>query len=155
MNFILVGLGEVKISGQREDVLFCPGIGSCVAVCAYDFSCGLAGLFHCVLPESNGNSSSHKYADSGIEVLLKEIQKAGAAACNVKARVVGGASVLSNNSDLDIGKKNVDAVLKHLEKFSVPVVGRDTGGNLSRTVRFYVYNGQVAVSSVSGKEKII
>lgn len=155
MNFISVGLGEIKISSQRDDVLFCPGIGSCVAVCAYDFNSGIAGLFHCVLPESNGNSSSLKYADRGIEVLLEEMQKAGASACDVKARVVGGASVLSGNSRLDIGKRNVEAVLKHLEKFSMPLVGRDTGGNLSRTVKFYVANGKVSVGSVSGKEKII
>ena len=49
---IMVGLGEVKISEDPESVLACVGLGSCVAISAFDPVAKVGGMAHVVLPKT-------------------------------------------------------------------------------------------------------
>ena len=115
-ELINVGLGEIKLSPNLDDVLVAYGLGSCLGIGMYDPTIRLAGLLHAVLPSHpNGRSDmSSRYVDTGIEALLSEMQKAGAIRRRLVIRMAGGANMLNApgfSQTFNIGSRNVDAAL--------------------------------------------
>jgi chemotaxis protein CheD len=71
-NSLSVGLGELVISGNPDDVLVAYGLGSCVGVGMYCPKSKVGGLLHAVLPENtDGDRTSTKFVDTGIPVMLE------------------------------------------------------------------------------------
>ncbi len=153
---IVVGLGEVKVSRDAGIVLTCLGLGSCVAIAAYDPVTRVAGMAHIVLPVSSGTGPDRapKFADVGVPHLLKEMRKQGAMTSRLIVKIAGGAQ-MSRAPGLDdafkIGDKNIQAVQEALERAGVPVAAADTGGNQGRTLRTYLDTGTTVVSR-AGKQ---
>jgi chemotaxis protein CheD len=79
------------------------------------------------------------------------MQRLGAQKTNIKAKIAGGAQMFafnSNNDSLRIGEKNVDAVLKYLAYYKIPVLARDTGKNYGRTVTLYADDGRFIIKTI-------
>ncbi|MBI5359250.1 MAG: chemotaxis protein CheD [Planctomycetes bacterium] len=153
MNLLPVSLGEIKISRKNDEVLVCYGLGSCIAVCLYDKVNRIGGMFHCVLPASNGRRDDPKYADIGVKVLLEKMFEAGAYRTTMTAKIAGGACVLKlSTMDFDIGSKNIKAVIGHLQDNCIAISGKEVGGSISRTVKLSVSTGAVSVKSAFGRE---
>lgn len=155
---IMVGMAEIKIAVGSEDILAALGLGSCIGVCAYDPLMRVAGMAHVVLPESLGAGAdpAGKYADTAIPALLEEMQRAGAAPGRICIAIAGGAQLFTfagATPRLDIGQRNMVAVMKSLEKYSLNVVAQDTGGNAGRTVHLFVGDGRVRVKTIGQGEK--
>jgi len=51
-SIITLGLGQMSAAKGSGTVLTCLGIGSCVALCAYDPASEVGGMVHMVLPRS-------------------------------------------------------------------------------------------------------
>ncbi|MCJ7530707.1 MAG: chemotaxis protein CheD [Anaerolineales bacterium] len=160
INSIVVGLGEIKISNSSQDVLVAYGLGSCLGIAMYDPVAQVAGMLHAVLPTcnlpSNNDESCTKYVFCGIEVLLKKIIEAGGQRSRIVVRMAGGANMVTATtlSDImNIGQRNIDAAHQKLKELNMKVAGEEVGGNIGRTVRFYVSNGRVAVRMMGGKER--
>jgi chemotaxis protein CheD len=153
---ISVGLGESVVSKKDGDVLVAYGLGSCVAVSMYDPHEKVCGLLHAVLPEdSNGSDTKTKYVDTGIEELLKSMEKAGAHRNHLIVRIAGGANMITApgfSKSFDIGTRNIQAAHKTLEKLMLPLKSESVGGNMGRTVRFFVDSGQLTVRMIGGEE---
>lgn len=153
-NFIsiMVGMGEVHVSIDPNSVLACLGIGSCVALCAYDPISRVGAMAHVVLPTSNGKGDSNpgKYADMVVPFILKEMSKAGGLRYSTIIKLVGGAQV-SNAPGLETifktGERNVAQLKESLQKEKMLVAGMDVGGSQGRTVRMYVDTGKVVVKT--------
>ena len=129
-RLITVNMGQLKVSRQPGDVLAALGLGSCVAVCAYDPALGLAGMIHVVLPSSAISRSKEE---------------------GLRAAMLGGANVLSYAGEartLDIGARNAAAVQEALEAQRVSVRATEVGGKVSRTVRLWVADGIVMVKTL-------
>src|ERR1017187_6142601 len=65
----LASIYAVKDSGR----LLCPGLGSCLAVCALDPITNVAGVAHLMLPKAPENvveTIAAKFVDSGLSALL-------------------------------------------------------------------------------------
>ena len=157
MEFVPVSLGEIKISRDAQDILVCYGLGSCVAVCLYDKATKTAGMFHCVLPGSNGTAKRDwRYANTGVPVLIDRMIKKGAMKFRLKAKIAGGARVLKVNNPLfDIGSRNIEAVRGALKANLIEVVSEEVGSHISRTVKFHVSDGSVVITTrMSGERKI-
>ena len=165
---INVGLGEIAVSSDPEDILVAYGLGSCVAVGLWDPKQGIAGLLHAVLPErANGadrnpadrnpaNKFSGKYVDSGIEGLLLAMQKAGAEQRRLVTCIAGGANMLVNASlgqSFEIGGRNVQSAYQTMQRLGLRLRAKQVGGNCGRTVRLYVADGRMTVRTVGGKEE--
>ena len=77
-----VGLGEIRVSRDPSAVLVSFGLGSCVAVCAYDLAARVGGMMHVVLPYCSNRDSAQKfpgkYADIGMPLLIRELENHGA-----------------------------------------------------------------------------
>jgi chemotaxis protein CheD len=52
----------------------------------------------------------------------------------------------------NIGDKNVEMTLKMLQKFNIPVLEQDVGGNLGRVIDFNLSDGSLRVKA-GGKEQ--
>lgn len=122
-------------------------LGSCVAVCLYDSLLGVGGMNHFLLPGSSGSrDSSFRYGDAAMAGLWRELERLGAGPIGLRARVFGGARVLSGLSELmHLGKRNVDYALGWLAKRRVPVVERQVLGDRARRVEFRVSDGSAHV----------
>lgn len=157
MEFVPVSLGEIKISRDAQDILVCYGLGSCVAVCLYDKATKTAGMFHCVLPSSNGTAKRDwKYANIGVPVMIDRMLKEGAMKFGLKAKIAGGANVIAVSNPLfDIGSRNIEAVRGALKAHLIEIVSEEVGRHISRTVKFHVSDGSVIITTrMSGERKI-
>ncbi len=152
---IIIGIGEYK-SGKNPLVFVTLGLGSCVGVCVRDPAKGIGGLIHVMLPESGGKEVTKpgKYADSGIEALLKEISGLGANMSKLEAKIAGGASMFkSAGSTMEVGKRNVEAVKNVLAKIKIRLISEDTGGSRARSIEYNVSTGILLIRKVGGGEK--
>jgi chemotaxis protein CheD len=160
-NPINLGLGELAISRNLEDVLVAYGLGSCLGISMIDPVTRVAGLLHAVLPESlndsNGeySSTSGKYVDSGIENLLAAMIKEGANKNRLIIRVVGGANILVSaglTNAFDIGTRNIEKARIIFQRLNMKIAAEEVGGHTGRTVHVYVADSRVTVRAIGEKE---
>jgi chemotaxis protein CheD len=157
---ILVSLGEWKVAKDPLATLVCLGLGSCISVCVYDPAIKLGGMAHIVLPSSNGRNTetSAKYADKGVRLLLDEMFKQGAMRSHLVVKLAGGAA-LSKAPGLEetfkIGERNLKSVQTVLAEERISTAAADVGGNSGRTVRMFLDSGQVVVTTLGSRERIL
>ncbi len=157
-NMINVGLAELAVSKEPSDVLTVLGLGSCIALCAFDPVSRVAGLAHMVLPRSRIESDELgvrvKYIETGVPWLLQKMYRLGVQKSNLIIKITGGARMLNipgNNSILDIGQKNIVQVKETLAKEGLKICAEDLGGGMGRSVRLYVETGRIQVKVVNGR----
>jgi chemotaxis protein CheD len=153
---VTVGLGELAISDQPNDVLVAFGLGSCVGVAAYDPVRKICALLHAMLPtHRNGDPNRCKFVDSGVQQMLAELVSVGAKKDRLIWRYAGGAQMLTApglSDRFNIGAQNVAMTDEMTKKLGLRVLAQDTGGYQGRTVRVFVATGITTVRSVSGQE---
>lgn len=149
-------MGELH-TGQSGDVLTAYGIGSCIVVVCYDSEKPMAGMLHAMLPEKAGKGTDkNRYADTGIENLVKAMIDMGTGIKEMRAKIFGGARMfeIGNQSD-SIGNRNVKKAKEILEKKGIPIMGEDTGNNYGRTIEFFVTEKKAKVKSFGRDIKIV
>lgn len=151
---IVLSLGQLRAAQGEGIVLISLGLGSCVALCAYDPVSKVGGMAHMVLPgrSANGaNGASPKFVDSAIPMLFEEMEKLGAARSRLNVKIVGGAQMLhlqDKNGLFNIGSRNVETAKTVLAGLAVPLAADETGGAKGRTVRLSLDSGKLVVSHV-------
>ncbi len=159
---IPVKMAELAVCrpGDRA-VLVALGLGSCIGLCLYDPVAKVAGMAHVVLPDSSAARKDEppgKYADTAVAALISQMTAAGAIRTRLRAAIAGGAHVFSfgNGSGapgtMDIGARNADAVLRHLQSLRIPVAASDVGGSSGRTVQLFPEDGLVTVRLTGSPE---
>ncbi len=153
---IIVGVSDMKVSNDAEASLITYSLGSCIGVAIYDPIVRVGGLLHFMLPDSNldkakAERNPYMFADTGIPALFKSTYKLGAEKKRMRVVVVGGAQVLDQKGFFNIGKRNHMAVRKIFWKNKVMVDYEDVGGNVNRTIRVDIGNGDIWVK-VFGQE---
>jgi len=157
---IKVGMADLKIC-KSPDGLTTLGLGSCVGIAMRDPTTKIGGLAHIMLPDSTmirNNSNIPKFADTGIDELVKQLVKAGAKRNKLAAKIAGGAQMFAfqNKTDLvRVGERNVEAVKKKLQELKIPILSSDTGKNYGRTVVYYPETGDFVIKSVGKKDTVI
>ena len=159
-EIIKVGMADLKVC-KSPDGVTTLGLGSCVGIAIRDPSTKIGGLAHIMLPDSTSirnNSNIPKFADTGIDELVKQLIKAGASRSRLVAKIAGGAQMFAfqNKSDLvRVGERNVEAVRRKLQQLRIPILASDTGKNYGRTVIFYPETGDFVIESVGKKDSVI
>lgn len=157
---IKVGMADMKTC-KAPDSVTTLGLGSCVGVAIWDPVLKIGGLAHVMLPDSTrikNNTNTFKFADTGIDALVKELIAKGASKQRMTAKIAGGAQMFSfqNKSDMvRVGEQNVEASKKKLAELGIRLVAEDTGLNYGRTVIFYPENGRFEIRSVGKEDKVI
>ena len=156
---------EVRVGIAESAVVFSPdkiitlGLGSCIGIALYDSEKKVAGLVHIMLPDSKqfkNISNPLKYADLGIEDLLKKMIKLGCRKDKIVAKIAGGASMFNfsdKNIVSDIGKRNARASIEKIKALSIPLISEDTGGNKGRTMILESEDGSVFIKSIGSEIK--
>ena len=159
-EIIKVGMADLKIC-KVPDGLTTLGLGSCVGVAIRDPLSNVGGLAHVMLPDSTtirDNSNKSKFADTGVEELVRQMVMAGASQSRMVAKIAGGAQMFafqSKNTLVRVGENNIAAVKKKLAQLNIPLLAEDTGANYGRTVIFYPETGDLVIKAVGKDEKVI
>lgn len=77
---IRVGMADLNVC-KSPDTIITLGLGSCIGLTFYDPVSKIGGMVHYMLPDSTqmrNNSNIAKFADTGIDELLKRVIRAGA-----------------------------------------------------------------------------
>ncbi len=159
-TMIKVGMADLNIC-KAPNAITTLGLGSCIGIALYDPVSKIGGLAHIMLPDSTqmrNNQSIAKFADTGIEELVRRMIKAGASKTRMVAKIAGGAKMfeVSGSSNIgNIGARNAEASKKKLRQLGIPLKAEDTGLNYGRTVELYAETGEFHIKSVGKKVKII
>jgi chemotaxis protein CheD len=151
---IIVRVADLRV-GSSGDVLMTIGLGSCVAVVLHDPVAKVGGLAHVLLPSTalgRKDDTPAKFPQTAVPRLLELMAELGASTRRVSARLVGGASMfagLAAPGTIQMGERNTVACRQVLIQLGVPIAGQATGGDYGRTVKLWVADGRVEVSSVS------
>lgn len=141
-------MGDIK-AAHKSGVIICFGLGSCIGLFLYDRINKIAGGAHIMLPEYDPYAEIQGrsyYAPLAVEELLHHMASLGANLAALRAKLVGGAYIV-NNRLMDMGSRNAEATLMALTGHRIFIASTDLGGNASRTARFDVASGNVAITS--------
>ncbi len=160
-EIIKVGMADLKTC-KAPDGVITLGLGSCVGIALRDPVTQIGGLVHIMLPDSTAmrgnNSVLEKFADTGIDELIRQMVAMGANRNRLVAKIAGGATmfqVQSRNDMMKIGERNVEATIKKLNALNIKILAQDTGENYGRTVTFFPETGEFHIRAVGKTQKII
>ncbi|GAB4257338.1 MAG: chemoreceptor glutamine deamidase CheD [Deferrisomatales bacterium] len=153
----VVGISDCKVSDDPSDRILTYALGSCVGVVLYDPAAQVGGMLHLMLPDSRYRSAGRPlnpfmYADTGVGALLDSVTALGAAPRRLVAKLAGGANMLSRSAVLDIGGRNIEAVVDLLGRLRIPVRGRSLGGTRGRSMELALADGSVRVRMLGDGE---
>ena len=103
-------------------------------------------------------SNPYKFADLAIPLLVNKMVAIGSKRQNISAKLAGGASMfnfLDKSLNLDIGERNIKAVIDVLEQQDINVVAMDVGGSKGRTMILDSFDGSVQIKTVGAGIKVI
>lgn len=152
---LVIGISDMKVSNQADDVLITYSLGSCIGVIIWDPVAKVGGLLHYMLPDSSldrekAQTKPFMFADSGIPLLFKETYKYGAVKNRLIVKVVGGSQIMDNAGIFNIGKRNHAVLRKIFWKNNIMIAKEDVGGTGNRTVSLEIGTG-ITRLKVSGR----
>ena len=157
---IKVGMADLNVC-KAPDVITTLGLGSCIGLVLYDPVTKVGGMGHYMLPDSTKirqNQNKLKFADTGIQALVEELEKQGLSRKNMIAKIAGGAKMFQFSSDTamgNIGEKNVEAVREVLKQYGIKIVSEDVGLNYGRTIVFDPVTKDLTVVTAGKQTHII
>lgn len=159
-EMIKVGMADLNVC-KSPDAITTLGLGSCVGIILYDPIKKIAGMVHIMLPDSTkiiNNENKAKFADTGIDLLIKQMLTRGINQRSLIAKIAGGSQMFAfsnNNEMMRIGDRNVEATKIKLKQLGINIHAEDTGANYGRTIEFYPETGELYIKSVGKVLKII
>ena len=160
MATIKVGMADLNIC-KAPDMITTLGLGSCIGIAVYEPVTKVGGLAHIMLPDSTqmrNNSNIAKFADTGIEELIKRVTMAGANKRRLVAKIAGGAKMIEVKGVSgvgNVGERNAIASKAKLNQLGIPLLAEETGLNYGRTVELYPATGEFYIKAVGKPLKII
>ena len=158
-ELIRVGMADMNIC-RAPDRITTLGLGSCIGLVLFDISSAACGMIHIMLPDSSitkAKDNPAKFADTGIEALIKMLNNNGIRAGSLCAKMAGGARMfsMSGGDVLSIGEKNTETVKDILKKARIPLISSDCGGTYGRTIEFDPVTFRLKIRSIGKKELYI
>lgn len=159
-NVIKVGMADLNIC-KSPDVITTLGLGSCIGLTLYDPVTKIGGMVHYMLPDSTqvrNNGNIAKFADTGIDELLKRVTAAGANRQRLVAKIAGGAKMFETTGGsavINIGARNAEAAKQILKEKGIRLAAEDTGLNYGRTVELHCETGDFYIKAVGKPLKVI
>lgn len=143
-------MSEVKsviTQGQRlvsddPNVAISTLLGSCVACCLWDPLVQAGGMNHMLIAgRVTGETQAALAGVNELELLINDLLKLGAMRNRLKAKVFGGAQMVSGLSD--IGAANAAFTLEFLARENIECQAQSLGGDSARNLVFWPCTGAV------------
>ena len=152
-----VGISEMILSDQPEDLLVTYSLGSCIGLAVYDPAIRVGGMIHCMLPLSRidpekAAKNPEMFIDSGVVHLLQGVLDLGAHKSRLIAKVAGAAKLLDEGGVFNIGERNHVVLRKILWKNNILIAAEETGGAIARSLYLYMDTGRTMIKS-QGQER--
>jgi len=147
---VVVGVSDLAVSNDPELVLATYALGSCVGITAWDPLAKVGALLHCLLPEAalapdKAALKPAMFCDSGIPIMLAQLESFGAQRRRLRVCLAGAARVLGGADHFDIGRRNLLAAKRLLWQHGLMIHAEDSGGGLSRSLKLCLADGAVTV----------
>lgn len=161
-SMITVEMGNYRTAGYGTKLITWD-LGSCVGIAVRDPAAGVGGLLHIMLPHHAADRSGEpfiasKYADTGLDEMVRALVRQGAGRERLVAKLAGGAHMIKAAlvpENMDISARNLEAVEKKLGELKIPVIASDVGGHHPRTVVFETGSGAFRIVSSGRADRII
>lgn len=150
MAQLIVRIGDAKMSNQVEDQIITYSLGSCLGITFYDPIHHIGGMIHLMQPNStiesyNKSINSYKYVDTGVPLILNQLEKMGLDKKKTEIKVAGASQLLDSKGIFNIGKKNFEALQNLLMSQQLWISAHDIGGTITRTLTLYIGTGRVEI----------
>lgn len=155
-----MGIAECGVARSPQRLLTL-GLGSCVGVTLYDSVIRVGGLAHVMLPDSKqfrSGGKPAKFADLGVAVLIRDLQRAGCRNGRMVAKLAGGAQMFSGNNratQMNIGERNIEAVRWALKEAGIKIVAEEVGGSAGRTIILDMSDGCLTIRTLGRAVRVI
>lgn len=141
-----VGVAEWKVAAAPRALR--TTLGSCVGVVLYSARDRTGGLAHILLGEPPPGKIVHrgKYARTAVEGLANELERMNVPRQNLKAALIGGASLFDSLHTPflnQIGPGNVEASRAALQRLGIRVNREEVGGKTGRTITLFLEDGRI------------
>jgi chemotaxis protein CheD len=142
-----VNFCDLKISINPAETLVAFSIGSGIVVSIYDPVTKTGGMLSFVLPESSTmlpekvKGHPYMFADTGLPALLKAFRNTGAKMENIKIVIAGGAQIMDQKAEFNIGLKNHQAVTAFFINKNLGIKHEEVGGISRRTLSLDIKTG--------------
>ena len=149
---LTVGISDMKVSSEKNDVIVTYSLGSCIGLSLYDPVVQVGGIVHCMLPLSKIDPARAAamplmFTDTGSSRLIEAILQRGARTPRLIAKVAGAAKLLDNGTTFNIGARNQVVLRKVLWKNKIIIAKEETGGTRARTMSLYLDTGKTILRS--------
>lgn len=148
---LVVGIGEMAVSNEVDDVIVTHALGSCIAVCIFDPVVSVAAMLHFLLPDSRINADRARvqpaaFADTGIPLLFQTAYQYGLDKKRAVVKLAGGAETTDRTGvSFETGRRNALAARNLLWRNGVLIRAQDVGGATARTVHLSVQDGRLQI----------
>ena len=161
-EMIVVNMADLKLARGKQK-LITRDLGSCVAVAMRDPEKAIGGLPHVMLPEcsdleNTGVETYPKYADTGIDLMIKQMVLAGASKNRLTAKLAGAAHMVKTEFvpiSEDLSSRNLEAVKRRLAKYQIPIVAMEVEDEYPRTVVFEPERGILQIKTIGRADRFI
>jgi chemotaxis protein CheD len=150
LHVVRLPMGGVYASNKHLKITTL--LGSCVAACLYDPVAKIGGMNHILLPgtmQAGDEGLATRYGVHAMELLINRIMKLGGSKQNLRAKVFGGAKMLSFAPGvIDIAAMNSEFILEFLKREHIPLEAYSLGGVSAVTVWFEPITGKVQIRRI-------
>ena len=140
-------------------------LGSCVAACVYDPVARVAGMNHFLLSNRRyarqlpyTETEAGRYGVQAMELLINDLNRAGARKERLCAKAFGGASIIETGADRDnfscVGQVNIRFIQDFLDLEQIPLLSADLGGEHGRVIYFDTRDFSVYVRRIKKSRSI-
>jgi chemotaxis protein CheD len=156
---IIVGVADMKFSGNPEDTIITYSLGSCIGLTLFDSEKRIGGLVHCMLPLSKidaakAEANPFMFIDSGVTAFLQALFDRGAQRKSLVAKVAGGSQIMDDKGVFNIGERNNTVVRKMLWKNNILISGEDVGGSVPRTMSLDLATGKTLLKAGGAEREL-
>jgi chemotaxis protein CheD len=154
-----VGISDMAISRNSQDILITYSLGSCLGLTVYDPENKIGGLIHCLLPLAQTDQEKSKknpmmFVETGVPLLLQKILALGAKKNNLIIKAAGCGKALNSGEQFNIGQRNFTVLRKILWKNNLLIKSKDVGGSKARTMTLEIETGDTIIKSGSERYKL-
>lgn len=151
--------GEIVFLDSPHVVL--TVLGSCLSVTLFHRKSRMSAISHGLLPhcrEQAGCAAGScremgKYVECSFVWMLKRFQEAGASRGDIEVKVFGGADMFvrlsGEKAPISVGKQNIAAAQKIIEREGLTVLSLDVGGSQGRKIFFHTGTGDVMLKRLA------
>lgn len=137
--------GELYVG--REPTLVTTVLGSCVSATIFGRRLRAGAICHAVLPASDSyepDPEAFRFVDRSVQHLLDQMGRLGLSREELEVKAFGGAEGLASGGvRFGVGRRNVTALQRLLDRLGIPIAASDLGGTRGRKLVFYTDTGEV------------